>query len=493
VKNVARQSVHRILITALGILAGLQVAQAAPYNVLFIAVDDLRPELGCYGHPTIKSPNIDKLASQGLRFDRAYCQLALCNPSRSSLLTGLRPETLGIYDLATNIRDRLPDVVTLPQLFKNNGYTSVRFGKIFHTTNGNHDDNVSWSEVPGSVAAKAPANASSETTTKKKKKGKAGTSTDPHANELPYAAPDCTDEALADGKVAADAIAAMRLLTNKPFFLAVGFHKPHLPFVAPKRYWDFYDAASLKLAPNPYLPKDTPEFASNDASELRRYKGVPKQGPISDTEARNLIHGYYACVSYTDAQVGKVLAELDRLGLRKNTIVILWGDHGYHLGEHGTWNKRTNWEIATRVPMIIALPNQKTAGQATAALVEFVDIYPTLAGLCKLRTPQNLEGTSFQPLIESPQRPWKTAAFSIYQKNIPDVGNAFARAIRTADYRMVEWSTTNSTFKAYELYDHRKDHDENVNIAKLPENKQTLEGLIQQLHVGWRKAVPPLR
>lgn len=484
----ALQTCRAVLITAL--LCLIRVADAAPCNVLFIAVDDLRPELGCYGNAMIKSPNMDKLASQGLRFDRAYCQLALCNPSRSSLLTGLRPETLGIYDLATNIRDRIPDVVTLPQLFKKNGYTSLRFGKVFHTTNGNHDDNESWSEAPGSVAAKAP---EKPAPVAKKKKGKAGTSKDPHADELPYAAPDCADEALADGKIAADAIAAMRSLTNKPFFLAVGFHKPHMPFVAPKRYWDLYDPAGLKLAPNPYLPKDTPEFASNDASELRRYKGVPKQGPISDTEARNLIHGYYACVSYTDTQVGKVLAELERLGLRKNTIVILWGDHGYHLGEHGTWNKRTNWEIATRVPMIIAVPNQKAAGQGTAAFVEFVDIYPTLAELCSLRAPGNLEGTSFQPLLEDPQQSWKTAAFSMYQKSIPRIGEAFARAIRTTDYRLVEWSSTNSNFKAYELYDHRNDPGENVNIARLPGNKQTLDRLAEQLHAGWRKAVPPVR
>ena len=472
----------------------LQLCAAAPaYNVLFLAVDDLRPELGCYGRPVVNSPNIDRLAAQGLRFNRAYCQEALCNPSRASLLTGLRPETLRVFDLATHFRDLNPDVVTLPQVFKQNGYTSRSIGKIFHTTNGNHDDNESWSEPPwrGPGADADEADGAAPAKPKNKKlPGKKAVTAD-HSNTLPYGAPDCDDDELLDGKIATKAVATLRQLKDTPFFLGVGFHKPHLPFVSPKKYWELYQESALKPAPNPFLPKDAPVFASNDAAELRRYKDVPAVGPISDAAALNLIHAYYASVSYVDAQVGRVLAELDRLGLREKTIVVLWGDHGYQLGEHGTWTKRTNWEIATRAPLIISVPGQKAVGTSTEALVEFVDIYPTLTELCKIAPPKNLAGTSFVPLLENPKRTWKTAAFSIYPKNIPGAGKGFGRAMRTDRYRMVEWSADGSDKRFYELYDHTTDSQENVNIANLPENQQLLLGLVDQLHAGWQKALPP--
>ncbi len=407
------------------------------------------------------------------------------------MLTGLRPATLGVFDLATHFRDRNPDVVTLPQIFKKNGYTSLSLGKIFHTTNGNHDDNESWSEPPwrgpgGQTEEDGPP---APAKTKSGKKAKKASAAD-HSNTLPYGAPDCEDDALLDGKIAKQAVAVLSRIKDKPFFLGVGFHKPHLPFVSPKKYWGLYQTNALKLAPNPFLPKDAPAFASNDASELRRYKDVPAAGPISDEAARKLIHAYYACVSYTDAQVGRVLAELDRLGLREKTIVILWGDHGYHLGEHGTWTKRTNWEIATRVPLIISVPGQKTAGATTEALVEFVDIYPTLTELCQIAPPTNLAGQSFVPLIENPKRAWKTAAYSIYPKQIPGAGEGFGRAMRTDRYRLVEWSADGSEKRFYELYDHTTDPQENVNVANLPGNKQLLQGLLQQLHAGGQKAPP---
>ena len=470
------------------------------YNVLFVAVDDLRPELGCYGHPLVQSPHLDRLAAQGLRFNRAYCQEALCNPSRASLLTGLRPATLGVYDLATHFRDRKPDVVTLPQVFKQNGYASVSIGKIFHTTNGNHDDPESWSEPPwrgpGSDAedGASPAPVQAGEDPKAVKPAKAAKPAKPvtadHSNTLPFRAPDCEDDALLDGKIATKAVTVLQRLKDKPFFLAVGFHKPHLPFVAPKKYWDLYPPDQIKLAPNPFLPKDAPAFASNDASELRRYKNIPPTGPVADETARNLVHGYSACVSFVDAQVGRVLAELDRLGLREKTIVILWGDHGYHLGEHGTWTKRTNWEIATRVPLILSVPGQKSAGAATEALVEFVDIYPTLTELCRLAPPGNLEGTSLVPLLAEPGRAWKAAAFSIYPKNTPGAGKGFGRALRTDRYRLVEWAADGSEKRLYELYDHRTDPQENVNIATLPANQALLRELTAQLHAGWREARP---
>lgn len=481
------------LLFVLGFLAGaLPSKAAAPYNVLFIAVDDLRPELGCYGHPLIKSPNIDRLASQGLRFNRAYCQEALCNPTRASLLTGLRPETLGVYDLATHFRDRKPGVVTLPQLFKQNGYVSLSVGKIFHTTNGNHEDAESWSEPAwkGPAGRPDPPDGPEPATPKAKRKKGAKSRTADRSNTMPYGNPDCEDDGLLDGQIATKAIAELNRIKDKPFFLGVGFHKPHMPFVAPQKYWSLYDPNGLKLASNPFLPKDAPAFASNDASELRRYKSIPAQGPVSDETARKLIHAYYACVSYTDAQVGRVLEELNRLGLRERTIVVFWGDHGYQLGEHGTWNKRTNWEIATRVPLLISVPGQRAVGTTTDALVEFVDIYPTLADLCRLPTPADLEGLSFRPLLENPRRDWKSAAFSIYPKHIPGAGAGFGRAMRTSRYRLVEWATDDGRFKACELYDQQADPDENVNLARLPANQELIGRLTEQLHAGWKQALP---
>jgi arylsulfatase A-like enzyme len=461
---------------------------AKRFNVLFIALDDLRPELGCYGKPDVKSPNIDALASRGLRFDRAYCQLALCNPSRASLLTGRRPETLGVFDLKTFVRDASPDVVTLPELFKSNGYRTLSFGKIFHTTNGNHEDPKSWSEKawkPGRPAVSKVKGA------KAKAAGAAGPKEDDegafHRDELPAEARDCGDDDLPDGKIATAAIAALNAEKDKPFFLAVGFNKPHMPFLAPKRYWDLYDEKSISLAPNPKVPEGAPAFASNDASELRRYFGVPESGPIPDKQARHLKHGYYACVSYADAQVGRVIAELDKLGLRDNTIIILWGDHGYQLGEHGTWNKRTNWEICTRVPLIIQVPEQPaaSAGKASTALVEFIDIYPTLVELCSLPKPQKLEGRSFTPLLTDPMAAWKPAAYSVYQKNVSALGGTtLGRAMRTDRYRLIEWTGPSGQKPVYELYDHAKDPDENINIANRSEHAELVQTLARQLHEG---------
>jgi arylsulfatase A-like enzyme len=453
-------------------------------NILFIAVDDLRPQLGCYGDAVVKSPNIDALAKQSVRFDRAYCQLALCNPSRASLLSGRRPEHLGVYDLKTFLRDKNPDVVTLPQLFKQNGYTTRSFGKIFHTGNGNHDDPASWSEKsyhPGKTAA-GPTHGQEKADPD---------SEDPHADELAYAAPDCADEDLPDGQVATHAVEAMRGLKGKPFFLAVGFYRPHLSYVAPKRYWDLYRPEEIKLATNPKLPAGAPAFASNNASELRRYAKIPKKGPIPDETARALVHGYDASVSYVDAQVGKVLAELDRQGLRDNTIIILWGDHGYQLGEHGTWTKRTNWEIATRVPLLVSVPagvsERAKRGAVAAGIVEFVDVYPTLADLCGLPLPPKLDGKSFAPLLADPSGKGKDAAFSIYRKSVPELGGtSFGRAIVTERYRLIEWSPKDRSRSVYELYDHRYDPGENTNVADLPENKGVVAELVGKLRAEER-------
>ncbi len=339
-------------------------------NVLFIAVDDLRPELACYGHPVVKSPNIDRLATDGTLFTRAYCQQAVCNPSRASLMTGLRPETLGVTDLPTHFRDKKPDAVTVAQYFKQHGYHTQGIGKIFHTGHGNRDDKLSWS-VQESFQ-KAPRYGPEgtrhlrELTREAKAKGVDVNDNKTRPRGLPWEAPVVADIELTDGSVAAKGIELLRQHKDKPFFLAVGFVNPHLPFVAPKKYWDLYDPADIALPTNSYPPKDSPSYAWTNWGELRNYYGMPAKGALSEQQARQAIHGYWAATSYVDALVGLLLDELDRLELRQKTVVILWGDHGWQLGEHGFWCKHTNYEVATRVPLIISVPGQKNAGSKSA-------------------------------------------------------------------------------------------------------------------------------
>lgn len=481
-------------------------------NVLFFAVDDLRPQLGCYGVADIRTPNIDKLASDGLLFNRAYCQQAVCSPSRTSLLTGRRPDTTKVYDLVKHFRDVLPDVVTLPQHFKNNGYFCQSFGKIFH---GGLDDPKSWSapSVGSGVATVIPQHDGSlavavvdpdyfqeggaarvvercappliQTAAGKGKGGKAS-QREKQANKPPWSSPDVADNELGDGKMADAAIEVMRASKDKPFFLAVGFRKPHLSFDAPKRYYDWYDAEKMRLAKNPYPPKDVFPPALSSWGELRAYAGMPKEGPVSDADAKQLIRGYYAATSYTDAQLGRVMAELDKLGLREKTIIILWGDHGWQLGEHGMWCKHTCYETSTRSMLMISTPGQKTRGQKTDALVEFVDIYPTLCELAGLPLTAGLEGASFAPLVANPARPWKPAAFSQYPR-----GDMMGYALRTDRYRYVEWVKKSSgAVEGRELYDHQSDPDENANVAAQAANQELIAKLSGQLKAGWKAALP---
>lgn len=491
------------LVAAFVLTAVSTLAADKKLNVLFIAIDDLRPELGCYGVKGIKSPNIDALAKRGLLFNRAYCQQAVCSPSRTSLLTGRRPDTTKIYNLEDHFRDTIPDVVTLPQHFKNNGYFCQSFGKIYHS---GLDDPKSWS-APGFVAGldsellangtrrvidpderptgsfpftfaanKTPSGPMGKTKVNKGKK-----------NRPAWSSPDVEDNELPDGKIAEKAIEVMQKVKDQPFFLAVGFFKPHLSFDAPKKYYDLYQLKDMKLASNPYPPKDVFPPAMIDWRELRNYNEMPQEGPVSDQQARELIRGYYAATSYTDAQIGKVLSALDKLGLRENTIVILWGDHGWQLGEHGLWCKHTNFEVATHSVLMVSAPNQKKRGVKTDALVEFVDVYPSLCELAGLPLSEGLEGKSFVPLMTDPKLSWKKAAFSQY----PRQKNLMGYAMRTDRYRYVEW-INRDTKKAegWELYDHQKDPDENVNVATRPENQELLARLSEQLHRGWKAALP---
>jgi arylsulfatase A-like enzyme len=491
---------------AVGLPSRAQAAAEDQPNVLFIAADDLRPELGCYGAPVVQTPNIDALARRGTVFTRAYCQQAICNASRASVLTGCRPDTTRVYGNGTHFRLALPDTVALPQHFKQHGYHTQAFGKIYHI---GFDDPRSWS-VPASwvtfpmyvdaTAEEAWRDEVSRLYTPEAMKQRAS-KVDPDSGLVlqlggggggvrrgpSWEAPDVPDDVLMDGRTADQAVEALRKIQDRRFFLAVGFFKPHLPFVAPKKYFDRYPPDKLRLAANPYPPEDVPPIALHDSSELRnQYSDIPKSGPIPDQKALELVRGYCAATTYVDAMIGRVLDELDRIGLRDKTVIVLWGDHGWQLGEHGLWGKATNFELAARAPLILSAPGQKHPGAKTDALAEFVDIYPTLCELCGLPIPEGLEGVSLAPLLDHPHRPWKQAAFSQYPR-----GKVMGHSMRTDRYRYAEWAVPGEKPAATELYDHKTDPEENFNIANRPENKELAAKLSRMLRAGWRAARPP--
>ena len=475
----------------------IAVPAAEPVNVLFIAVDDLKPTLGCYGDPHAKTPNIDALAASGTTFTSAYCQQAVCNPSRVSLLTGRRPDTTKVYDLQTFFRDADPDAVPLPEHFKRNGYHSQGYGKIYHVGHGVGDDEQSWSRVGPAITAPRYSRETQnrvDTANRRKRRANGGRlRTQDRVRGPAFEAPEVKDTDLRDGEIANRVghlirkHAAAAKSGEQPFFIACGFLNPHLPFVAPKKYWDLYDAAELPVpdaATRPHaVPAGAPKFAGSGWGELRAYEDMPKSGPVTAEQARTLVHGYYAAVSYIDAQVGRVLTQLEEQGLRESTVVVLWGDHGWHLGDHGLWCKHTNYEQATRVPLILSVPGQANAGATCDALVEFVDIYPTLVEACGLPMPEGLEGTSLLPLLEDPDREWKSAAFHLYPR-----GGRMGRAIRTRTHRLVRWTNPRGGEAAVELYDLAADPDETASIAA--DNPDLVAELKSQLAAGWQAAVP---
>jgi arylsulfatase A-like enzyme len=299
------------------------------------------------------------------------------------------------------------------------------------------------------------------------------------------------DNELADGMIAENAIRLLREFKDKPFFLAVGFLNPHLPFVAPKKYWDLYERDAIVLADNPFAPRGAPEFAMTSWGELRKYYDIPRSGPLTRDQSISMIHGYYAAISYVDAQIGRLLDELDRLALTENTIVVFWGDHGWKLGEHGGWCKHTNFELDARAPWILRAPGQESPGARTRGLVEFVDIYPTLCELAGLPQPDGLEGTSAVPLMDNPNRAWKTAAFSQYPRSTGKT-RLMGYSMRTDRYRFTRWQHRDdpSQVAAVEIYDHVEDPEENVNLAVDPGNQPLVEQLTEQYLRGWRGAVP---
>lgn len=436
-------------------------------NVLFIPVDDLRPQLGCYGRTRMVTPHIDRLASEGVLFTNAYCQVPVCGASRASLLTGLRPTGRRFLDFAARADDDAPGCLTLPEHFRKHRYVTLSDGKVFHHRNDTAER--SWSAAPwhpGNDPGERWRNyVLAENLNRDASDGRRGP---------PVECADVADTAYYDGRIAEHAVADLYRLAaaGEPFFLAAGFLKPHLPFNAPKRYWDLYRRADITPADNPYRPLHAPNQALHNWGELRHYAGIPAEGPLTDEQACELIHGYQAATSFTDAQVGRLLDTLDALKLRERTVVVLWGDHGWQLGEHGLWCKHCTFDTSLHAPLIVRAPGRAGAGRRCDALVEFVDLYPTLCDLAGLPLPDHLQGESFSPLLETPDGPSKPAAFSRYHS---------AEAVKTATHLYTEWTDREGRRTARMLYDHRTDRLENVNVAEAPQHAALVAGLSARL------------
>ena len=433
------------------LIPNLNVTAKGQHNVLFIMVDDLRPLLGCYGHPEMHTPNIDRLAARGTVFNRAYCQYPLCSPSRTSYLTGLRPDTTGVTNNRAFFRETVPNAVTLPQHFKENGYHSQSVGRIFHLPDFQDDEN-SWS-VPSWRPRWRPFD---------------------HETTPSWQALDVDDDDLRDGEAAARAVQVLSQIKDKQFFLAVGFYKPHLPFKAPKKYFELYENTFFNLPG--ITGADATDITPPHWNEVRPYVDIPDgTEPIPYNKVLELARAYAATTSYTDAQIGRVLDQVDALGLTDNTVIAFCGDHGYNFTENGTWGKNIVYEATLHSPLIVSVPGQRMPGQRTDALVELVDIFPTLCDACEIPILSELEGLSMVPLLEQATLEWKTATFS--QRNL-------RRTIRTDQYRYTEER------EHKELYDFATDPYSDRNIANLPENSELVAQLSNQLHEGWEEAFP---
>lgn len=457
--------IHALFLVLIAGFAGRADAFGNKLNVLFIAVDDMNNDLGCYGHKLVKSPNIDRLAKMGVRFNRAYCQFPLCSPSRSSLLTGLRPSTTRVFDLKYHFRDGLPNVVTLPQMFRNNGYRAVRVGKIYHYGNPGQigtsglDDPPSWDQVINPAGRDKQLENKLVNFTPKRGLG----STMAYLNDV-----EGTDEQHTDGKVG---LAGVRLLEenhDRPFFVAVGFYRPHTPYIATQKYFDMYSLANIQL---PAIPADIQQTVPKPAfNPPWPYFGV------TPDQARQCKLAYYASISFVDAQIGKLLDTMDRLKLWDNTIVVFWSDHGYHLGEHGMWAKVSLWEESARVPLVIVAPGARGNGKVSPRTVEFVDLYPTLADLTGLKPPENLAGVSLRPLLDNPKLAWTRPAYTEVRR-----GKIPGYSVRTERYRYIEWD---NGMQGRQLYDHNSDPGEDKNLANDPnfaEVQKELQALVQTM------------
>jgi iduronate 2-sulfatase len=490
---------------SLSLMSGLYgFSQKPKPNILFIAIDDLKPNLNCYGFSEVKSPNIDRLANQGTLFSMNYCQQAVCAPTRASLLTGLRPDRTEVWDLKTLIRDRNPHVVTLPQFLKDHGYVTAALGKVYdqRSVDKKHDA-LSWSEpyknkyeYPAAYGTPIMGFFQSPELKKKYAHLLDEDSEDKASAKEPKMTTesmDVPDEAYPDGAMVKQALADMKNYAkgDKPFFLAVGIRKPHLPFVAPKKYWDMYDRSKIELAKWQQPSVNGPEIAYHSSGELRAYQGITSMDgaegllKLSPEKQRELIHGYYACISYADALVGKLLDELKASGLDKNTIVVLWGDHGWHLGDHSLWNKHSNFEQATKAPLIISLPGQKQKIVYNSP-TEFVDVYPTLVQLAGLPVSEQLDGVSLVSALNGDKKPVKQFAISQYPRK-QGGEDYMGYALRSNRYRYVEWVKKNTqgvnpAIVATELYDYEKDPNETRNLANENEFAKIKDQMALQLH-----------
>jgi len=442
-------------------------SRAAPrYNVLFIIADDLSAELGCYGNPLVHSPRIDRLAAAGICFDRAYCQFPLCNPSRASILAGMRPASLGVLDNRTPPRRTVGPIPFLPEHFARHGYVTLGVGKVAHEA---FADSIAWDRFifdaknPSYRPKAVEAGEEIDREGRRRRRG---------ASSLRWKALTLHEEDDRDAYNATFAAAQLDSLRGHPFFLAVGFERPHLPFNAPKKYFDLYDPAKIPLPAHPPRAAAAAASAPNDDDSL------------SEDDYRKAVVAYYACISYIDAQVGKLLDALERINLSEETIVILTGDHGFSLGEHaGAWRKGSLHESVARVPLILRVPGRR-GGAHCPRLVELVDLYPTLTDLCGLPSPAHLEGDSMTPLLDDPNRPWKRAAFTQLRRQRDGVA---AQGVRTERYRYTWWPAAGTA----ELFDEQEDPDELKDLSGNPDLAEVRKKLADAMTAGWRAARPP--
>jgi len=448
------------------------------YNVLFLIADDLRPELGCYGNLIIKTPNIDALAARGTQFNRAYAQFPLCNPSRSSMLNGRYPTQTGVMDNNTYFRAKHPDFVTLPQYFLKNGYATLRTGKIFH---GGIDDQVSWTEGGEPVDPNIVNRAASPVATGQGAREVGDEEPTPQTNRPARASAsdrivvlEGDGEAHGDYKIATRAIEFLNKYKDKPFFLAVGFNKPHSPPTAPKKLFDLYDVSKIPLPvdfrTSPQAPEGFP-----DVSIPRRNADLFIGRESSPAEAREMIRAYYASTSFMDAQVGRVIDELDRLKLRDNTIIVFWGDHGYHLGEKGKWSKAYSlWDVGLRVPLIIAVPGQKP--EQSSRVVQLLDLYRTLADLAGLPQPKEIEGRSLAALTRNPKSNWNYPSFAVVQFQ-----GKFGTSVSTERWHYVEWDQDRAGSMLLDLLNDPRELKNLVSDPSRASTVQEMKRLLKQL------------
>jgi len=485
------------------LLLFISTIQAQKTNVVFILVDDLKPTINAFGESQMITPNFDKLANESVVFTNAQAQQAVCAPSRVSFMTGMRPDYTQILDLKTHMRNKVPNSLTIPEYFKQNGYTTAGLGKVLHGAKNN--DPQSWSipfinedELPYNKAEPIPADFQYQNANTRKiydkvlqmKKNGAKINTRKQLTKLggrpSVENEDVPDDAYADGAIAKKSIELMQGFQqkNKPFFITIGFKKPHLPFVAPTKYWNLYNRNEIELAAFQEKAEGAPTYAYHTFGELKNYadikENIDQNGRVIDAKQRELIHGYYASVSYIDAQLGKIMDYLDASGLQKNTLVVLIGDHGWHLGDHGLWNKHSNYEQATRTPMIVRMPKGMTGFKNTSP-VELIDVFPTICDVAGLKKPNNLQGLSLIPIIDGSATKVQEAALSQYPRN-----DKMGYALRTDNYRYVEWRQgnykkskdyMNGKVVATELYDYEKDPLETKNLAKDPSYAKVVKHL----------------